>query len=353
VLGADMPFSYGVNKVSPILYLSYWQYYNNLKNSYCEIAAQTTTVSAAVGIHNEKYNTGIKPVWGHTIFGAYSDYNKGYTNSKNEIKGFYLGSELYLKYNWSKILDTSLSYLPAYRYYTVESNANMAKPESHTEHNADIQIQLKKFSEKNFGIIKDGFFVKARYLYTYRAEYSFKDRIMDNREVPGTSSKPSTYKYYLDIGLYFNFPDDYNLKLESRGSWQFNVDRNNAEKIGSLVADHAVIPGYFYCEFYHDKYVIGNIKFGIPLNVLQARIEPAYNILYMPKENKVIGVIDYPGKYYQSISLAFTMRIANLVPLFIDYGYGINAERRNKPYGTTEKGSHEVRVIVVLAFGET
>ncbi|MBN2401913.1 MAG: hypothetical protein JXN64_05900 [Spirochaetes bacterium] len=349
--GADLPFSNGKNKTSPIMYLSYWQYYSNSKNSYCEIGARTTTVFAALGTHNEKYNTGIKPIWGHTIYGAYSDYNKGYTDSKNENKGYYMGAELYLRYNWSKIFNTGINYLPVYHYYNSDNNANMANPDAHTEHNACIQLQLKKISEKNSGLIKNGFLATAKYNYSYRSGYSFNDRNMSDGTVPDTSDKPSVYKYYLDLGLYYKFWDDYNIKFETVASLQFNTDRNNAEKIGSLIADHAAIPGYFFCEFYHNKYLIANLKFGIPLGILEARIEPAYYILYMSKDNKVTGVMDYPRKYYQSISIYLSMKIADLIPVFIDYGYGIDAQRRNSPAGTTEKGCHEIRAVMLFAWG--
>ena len=352
-VGADIPISYGTNKISPVLYLSYWLYYTASKKSYCEIGAYTTNVFAAIGKHNEKYNFGIKPTWGHTVYGAYSDYDKGYTDSKNEVKGFYFGTEFYLNYNWSEIFSISLNYLPAYHYYTAENNANMTKPDPHKEHNAGIQLQLKKISQKNFGSIKDGFLVKTSYLYSNRTDYSFNDRIMKNVTSPEASNKPSTHRYYFDFGFYNNFENDYNIKLEVNASYQINTDRNNAEKIGSLTADRAIIPGYFFCEFYHDRYFVSNLKFGIPLPFWEARIEPAYYILYMPEKNNVTGVMNYSREYYRSIAAAFFIKIANLVPLFIDYGYGIDAERRAHPDGRIHKGSHELRAFILFAYGQT
>ncbi len=351
-LGADSPFSNGTNKLSPILYASYMYYFQTLKDTYFEIGADTTTVFCIYGIQKQAYYAGIKPVWGHTIYGAYSDYNRGYSSDKNEIYGNFIGMELFFKYNLSKLCTAGLTYLPDYHYYKTKNNANMKKPDSHWEHNAGIQLQYKNTDEKNLGIIKHGFFARARYHYSCRTGYSFQDRPMPDGKIPELSDKPSTHKCHLDLGVYYNFKGDYNIKYELTGSGQFNTDRNNAEKIGSLNADSAIMPGYFFAEFYHDRYIITDIKFGIPLNFWQARIEPAFNVLYMPKDNKVIGVPDYPRKYYRSMSLSLSLKIMNLLPIFIDYAYGIDAERRNRQTGAVKKGSHEVRAFMAFAFGK-
>ncbi len=350
--GGDTPISKGTNKFSPIVYASFRQYLDNRKNLYYEVGLTTVTVFTKFGRHSEKYNAGIKPLWAHSVYGAYSDYYKGYSNPKNEIKGFFIGSYLFFDYNWTKIFTSRLLYGPDYHYYTAEDNANMEKPDPHWEHRAAIELLIKNIDEKNLGIIKHGFMARFRYEYSYRAGYSFQDRTMRNGETPHISDNLVTHKYYFDMGAYYNSARDFNVKLDLLSSIQFNVDRNNAEKIGYLNADHAAIPGYFYAEFYHNKYAIGKIRFGTPLPFWQARFEPGFNILYIPRNNRVSGVPDYSREYYRSISLSMTMKIANLIPLFLDYGYGIDAERRDKPVGEISKGNHEIRAFIVLAFGK-
>jgi hypothetical protein len=46
------------------------------------------------------------------------------------------------------------------------------------------------------------------------------------------------------------------------------------------------------------------------------------------------------------------MRIAGLIPFFVDYGYGIDAERRDRSSGDIDKGNHELRAFAVVAFGK-
>ncbi len=351
--GADRPVSEGTNKTSPIIYASFWQYLDDSKNLYWETGATTVTVFMKFGRESNTYNAGIMPMWAHSVYGAYSDYYKGYSDSKNEIKGFYAGPLFYFRYHWTDIFSTEIKYIPDYHYYSGEDdNPNMEIPDSHYEHTASIELLLKNTTEKNFGIIKHGVMARFMYQYTNRTDYSFQDRTLPDGTVPELSDDPVTQRYYLDLGAYYNIPGDYNLKLDFLGSYQENVDRNNAEKIGYLQADHAIIPGYFYTEFYHHMYAIGKASFGIPVPFWQMRIEPAFNCLYMPEDNKVIGAPDYSRKYWRSVSLSLTMHIADLIPFFLDYGYGIDAERRNKSYGDTKKGNHELSAFVVVAFGK-
>lgn len=351
--GADRPVSEGTNKISPIIYASYWQYFDDSKNLYWETGATTVTVFMKFGRESNFSDVGIMPIWGHTVYGAYSDYHKGYSDPKNEIEGFYAGPLLYFRYYWTDIISTELKYIPNYHYYTkVDENPNMEIPGSHYEHMASLELFLKNTREKDFGIIKHGFKVRFMYQYANRTDYRFQDRSLPDGKVPKLSNNPITHRYYLDLGAYYNLPGDYNLKLDFLGSYQVNVDRNNAEKIGYLQADHAIIPGYFYTEFYHYMYAIGKMAFGIPVPFWQMRIEPGFNCLYMPENNKVIGAPDYSREYWRSASLSISMRIANFIPFFIDYGYGIDAERRDKPYGDVKKGNHELSAFIVVAFGE-
>ncbi len=351
--GADRPVSEGTNKTSPVIYASFWKYLDDSQNLYWEAGATTVTVFMKLGRESSSYDAGIMPMLGHTVYGAYSDYYKGYTDPKNEIQGFYTGPLFYFRYYLTGIFSTELKYMPNYHFYReVDDNPNMEIPDSHYEHMASIEFLLKNTTEKDFGIIKHG--VKARFLYQYtnRTDYRFQDRPLPDGTVPELSDDPVTHKYYLDLGAYYNFPGDFNLKLDLLGSYQKNVDRNNAEKIGYLQADHATIPGYFYNEFFHHKYAVGKAAFGIPVPFWQMRIEPGFNCLYMPKKNKVIGAPDYSREYWRSASVSVSMRIGDLLPFFLDYGYGIDAERRDKPTGTVKKGNHEISAVIVVAFGE-
>jgi hypothetical protein len=351
--GVNHPISEGTNETSPVIYASYWQYLDDTKNLYWEAGATTVTVFMKFGREANKYNAGIQPMWGHSVYGAYSDYYKGYSDTKNELMGFYAGPLFFFKYHWTGIFSTELKYIPNYHYYSeTDENSNIEKPDPHFEHTASAELLLKNTTEKDFGIIKHGVMARFMYQYSHRTDYQFQDRPLPDGTVPELSDDPVTHRYYLDLGAYYNFPGDFNMKLDFLGSYQENVDRNNAEKIGHILADHAIVPGYFYIEFYHHMYAIAKASFGIPVPFWGMRIEPAYNVLYMPEENKVIGAPDYSREYWRSVSVSLSMKIANLVPLFIDYGYGFDAERRDKSYGEIKKGNHELNAVIVVAFGE-
>ncbi|HOT43784.1 MAG TPA: hypothetical protein PLC28_02765, partial [Spirochaetota bacterium] len=62
-----------------------------------------------------------------------------------------------------------------------------------------------------------------------------------------------------------------------------------------------------------------------------------------------------PKQVYKSVSCSFSLRLGNLLPLFIDYAYGIDAVRASSAYklytSKLNKGCHELNVIIVMAFG--
>lgn len=185
----------------------------------------------------------------------------------------------------------------------------------------------------------------------------------------------NTHRLYFNIGGYYNFKHDINLLFDYYGGYFKGVDRNNAEQIGYMQQDHAIMPGYASTEFYHNFYMIARLQLGIPLKFWDARIQPGYNVLYMPKTNEVVGIgrglygfgrgallsyhhlalNGYPRRFYSSVSCSLSLRLGNLLPVFIDYAYGFDAVRSRssvKMYmNRLERGCHEFQVLVVAAFG--
>lgn len=101
--------------------------------------------------------------------------------------------------------------------------------------------------------------------------------------------------------------------------------------------------------------------------------------MYMPKKNEVVGqgrglyyygrgavltdIVSgrkiayhgYPKQVYTSVSCSFSLRLGNLLPLFIDYAYGFDAVRASSAHklytSQLHKGCHELNVLFVMAFG--
>lgn len=63
----------------------------------------------------------------------------------------------------------------------------------------------------------------------------------------------------------------------------------------------------------------------------------------------------YPKRFYTSVSCSFSLKLGNLLPLFIDYAYGFEADRassaQNLYLNKINHGCHEFQVLVVMAFG--
>ena len=158
--GADIPFSNGINEISPVVYISWFNYLSDQKNIYSDLAASTTTVSQELGFICENLIAGLKPIWGHTVYGAYADYDRGYTSSHNEITGSFAGAEIFFKYQMNDFFHADFVYLPDYHWYATEDSARMEEPDPHWEQNARINLRFKNLTEKNLGIVKHGFEIK-------------------------------------------------------------------------------------------------------------------------------------------------------------------------------------------------
>ena len=88
----------------------------------------------------------------------------------------------------------------------------------------------------------------------------------------------------------------------------------------------------------------------MPAPYWSTRVKPGFAVLYMPEDNGVIGVGNYPRKIYRSITLAVSTKLFNLVPVFLYYGFGIDADRINASDNTKKKGNHEILFFVIAAF---
>ncbi len=384
-------FTYEIS--SPILFLDLIYYFGET-GWYGQLGATTTTVYTQWGYNTDMLHIGIKPIWCHSTIAVDHFYYMGYENPNRVIGGAFsggitLGVELFYEFNFFKnYLTGRLMYKPANHWYNEKGSDDIdtdmdRPPLPHWEHTIEYWLQSSgdfsggKMEERELSIIRHGWSVKFKHNYTNRTSYSLP--LTGDTFIP---IDPNTHKFYLNLGLFYNFKGDFNLKFEAKGHYAVNVDTNNADKIGNLVADNADMPGLYYAEFYSDKYIMANLKFGIPLPFWGFRLQPGFNILYIPHDNKVIaphlqfasyapptanGYVSYPAlqEVTYSISLNIYFKIANVLPVLIDYAYAINAVRNNYssagnpingPYNASlpvQYGNHEVRIIFIGAFIET
>ncbi len=345
-LGADIPFDKGDGVTIPVIYGSYITYFG--QNMYNDTYLTTTTISSKTGYDSGIYHTGIQPILSHSVEGGFRHYDQGYLDEDRHIDGNYAGAIFFLDYRMieNKII-TSFKYRPSYYFYDFMPNdSEIDMPDNHFAHVGSTEIVYQDLTESNLGIIKHGARFSTKYEYMHRVSYGTYD-LYD-------SDIDQSHKFYADLGLYYNYANDYNLLFDIRSAYHKDVDRNNAERIGSYTAEHANMPGHYNSEFRHDRYIMGRLQFGIPIgDKWGSRIQPGFNILYMPENNKVVGQADYPRTTYKSLSLGFSTRIAGALPLFVNYAYGIDAERKDAPDGRVSKGSHEVMAYAVFGFGST
>lgn len=354
--GINKPVSYSeINNPSPIIAYSYFK--NDLQNDlYGQFTLLTTNIYCIIGYKNEKNFAGIKPILNHTVYSAYHCYTNGVDDERRNFKGHNAGAELFYQYYIFKNISAKGIYYPGYYWYSKNTETKYPSyerkateidlPNKHWEHTGILEISFSDVKKKDIDRIKHGYFITGSYRYIYREGYgTFKDSI----EAEDSSIK-ETYKRYLKGGVYYNFRHDINLLLDFSGAYHRNVDRNNSDQIGSFVSEEGVMPGYYWGEFYHNKYAIGRMKIGLPLFFWDARLEPGFNVLYMPKDNDVIGVGDYPRTIYRSISAGFSLKLGGILPFFADYAYGIDARRLNVNTGNSKRGHHEVMALFLMAF---
>ncbi len=357
VLGGDRSFSNAYrHPLSPVILYQY-----NITapgdGAYGQFTLLTTSVSTVIGYRSQGVFFGVKPVLAHSVYGAYTFYDRGIPDEGRVYQGNFTGIETFFSYSPLKALSATVSYLPAYYFYRKNSESDtiisendettIALPDNHWEHIGSLILELSSVETTNLTRVKHGAMVKFRYRYARRAGYGTFEDISEE------STIRSTHKLYGNLGLYYRLPGEINILLDAIGSYQRNVDRNNAEMIGSNVVEHAAMPGYFYGEFLHDRYAIGKIQLGIPLFFWSARIQPGFNMLYMPEKNRVVGGIGddgYPRTLYRSVSLGFSLKLGDVLPFFASYAYGIDAQRDNAHEATEDRGSHELLAYVLMAF---
>ena len=258
-----------------------------------------------------------------------------------------------------RYLSAGIAYLPAYHFYQKNKEQDnliyqnhetlIDLPRKHWEHTGSFEMEIGHMEKKDLNRIRHGISLKGRYEYTRRAGYG---TFMDTALAEDSDIK-STQKVYGNLGACLDI-SGFNLQLDLIAGYHRDVDRNNAEKIGYWFADHAIMPGYFLGEFLHDRYMIGQAQIGIPVPFWSTRVQPGFNMLYMPENNKVLGVQDYPRKTYRSVSVELSMKIGDLLPLFLGYAYGMDARRIDIRDASLEekKGNHEIKAFVLMAFGK-
>ncbi len=361
-LGATQPVSNAEeNRMSPLIMYN-WFMEDFPNDLYAQFGLTTTRVFFIFGIKNDSLFAGIKPQYNHSIYGGFHAYNtRGELDQTRIFKGNNMGAELFVRYNFISSLSAFLSYYPGYCTYkkykeedgfpfdTEETLIDL--PDNHWEHTGTAELVFDNVAKTNLNRVKHGIYLRARYQYIHRVGYgTFADTAgttLDDSDITDTQ------KRYAQLGLYYNFPFDINLQVDANGAWHTDVDRNNSDQIGSYSSEVAVLPGYFFGEFYHNKYAIGKFGLGFPLLPFwDTRLQPAFNILYMPRENDVIGAPEYERRTYRSFSVQLSTKLANVLPVFIHYAYGMDARRYNADDQTEEDGNHEICVLLVMAFGQ-
>ena len=281
--------------------IAYYYIRNDLRNDlYIQFTLTTTTLYFIMGEKTGNYFAGIKPILNHTIYGAYNSYTNGVNDDGRCLKGNNFGAEIFYEYLSVKYLKARISYYPGYYLYqkknkskfifTRNDGTEIDLPENHWEHSVTLDLTAGNLEKKDINRIWHGFVVQAIYNYSYRSGYgTFYDTAAAE-----DSSINRTHKRYLNAGVYFNLAGDINPKLDIYGAYHTNTDRNNAEQIGGYIADKGIMPGYYWGEFYHNRYLITRMQTGVPLPFWRARLQPGFNILYMPHDNEVTGMEDYP-----------------------------------------------------------
>ena len=398
VLGANRPFSGGSNAFTTIV--AYFWFGENFADPdlYTEFRLTTTRIAGIVGVKTDRVFAGVKPMLEHSTYSGWRSYNRGYDDKTRDIRGSNAGMGVFFRYTRLRILSTTVAFFPSYYFYklpvlTPNKNKYIQTPNSHFQIKPSLKITLSDVADKSLGRIKHGYLLEVEYQYARRIGYGTwydYDRLFYKEKYEGRWILPAaaglyqgiwykstitdTQRLYISAGGYYNFTGDYNLLFDFYGGWFQGVDRNNAEQIGYFLADYAVMPGYFDTEFYSHLYLIGRLRFGIPLPFWNARIQPGYNLLYMPGKNEVVGVgrgamansnwwlvRGYPRKFYTSVSCEFSIQLGNLLPLFMSYAYGIDARRARSSYDVyysrihlaqVRRGNHEAQAYVAMAFGK-
>lgn len=389
VIGDDFHVSKGNNVQSPIF--AYYWFGENFKNPdlYTQFTLTTTRIAFIVAYKTERIFAGVKPLLEHSTYSGYRVYNRGYIDRGRSIKGNNVGAGVFFQYNILRILSARINFHPSYHFYrfpliSPNEHKTINLPRNHWQLKPGIEILLSDLKTTNLNRVLHGYIFRVEYQYARRFGYGTwydYDRLVYRERYEGTwlptmpsgitegiwykSRVNSTHRLYFNAGGYYNFPGDYNLLFDVYGGYFNGVDRNNAEQIGYMLADNAAMPGYAMSEFQNNFYVISRIQVGLPIPFWETRIQPGFNIMYMPTANEVIGigkgaftnqwlVRGYPRRIYKSVSVGLSTKLGNFVPLFIDYAYGIDAMRTksatNLYLRKIKQGNHEIKIMLVMAF---
>jgi len=296
LLGAEQPVSNSEFKTPSPLLVYYYIRDDLDDDNYFQFTLRTTRAFFILGEKNEKYFAGIKPLVNHTIYSAYHSFADGVNDDSRCFRGNNAGAEFFYEYSPVRYFKAGINYYPGYYWYQDKQKndtmffrqeaTEINLPENHWEHTGELNFTIDKLEQKDINRIKHGFIIEGTYNYIYRSGYgTFYDTASAEN-----SSIDKTQKRYLSAGLYYNFNYDINLLLDIAGGYHTNIDRNNSDQIGSFIADKGVMPGYFWGEFYHNKFCIIRTQAGLPLFYWNARIQPGFNVMYMTGDNDVVGV---------------------------------------------------------------
>ncbi len=344
VLGADFHVSNGDNKTSPLILYHYFMENFSNPNLYAQYTLKTTSFFFILGYKTDDYFAGIRPELKWITWGAYRAYTEGENFDERTYKSQTAGAELFYERYAGRFVTLRLGYQPDYHFYIENKGTTIDLPTNHSEHNLRAELSLGKITSSDLNRVRHGFIVKGMYQYTGRQGYgTFEDMPLVTRD---DSSIDTTHKIYLDLGACYAFSNQINIQLDGMAGIHDGVDRNNAEQIGYINSRHAAVGGYYSTEFYHNRYVVGKLQIGFPVPLWDMRLQPGFNVLYMPKNNEVVGVEHYPKTVYKSVSLGWSFKMADVLPFFINYAYGMDADRKG------EKGNHEIQAFIIMALGK-
>ncbi len=357
-LGIDYNINRGEDSFIPILYYNYLHVFKD-SPWYLEAGFENSvTAFATAGWETERFHAGFGPAFEYLIYAGSNYYVDGNSLDHLMVMGNDIGMGLFFEYKPLRHLSARVTLHPKYYFYKLFSKKDneglwVQAPNTHFEYEGIAELTYNSVEERNFGVVKHGILARLRYSFAYRQGYGTFHDLQLNRGLYFTfvrSDIDQTHRVYSDLGFYHLFKHGFNLHIDIHGAYQYGVDRNNAEQIGTWFADHAIMPGYHNYEFGHDRYLVGRVALGIPLPFWSTQVRPGYNLLYMPKENRVVGIADYPREVYTSVSCEFFTQLGGMVPIWLKYAYGIDASRRQSFFSKTHRGNHELTIYFGAAF---
>ncbi len=339
MLGVDAPIDSGDGKLTPLFY--YLNYENDFETPYLERSISLATSELAMALEwGQAPRYGIRSAIGWISHGAYKHYDhQGNLLAGQTLHGYKGEMELAAIFKFQSEILSSVKLIP--QYFAYKKNEDLTQIPLSKDHFALSLLwktEQKKISLSHGDMLKQGWTHKLELSASKRFNYYGLDTDKDE-------SYQNSFKVFYTGELFQEIVPALHLELRGNIGWQYKVDRNNAEFMGSWIADHGIIPGYYFLEFQNNMFasLSGGTAF---LLGSKYKLTPLFHTLFMPKETEIPGVENYPSNHYMSASLALDGKIMDLIPFHLAYAYGFDAKRKEG------LGSHEIRFYLVGGFGD-